>query len=123
MDTGKLKDSCPYIREVADRLRHVFGDWLNDDESFALMSLIHWNTFEFPDGFILNDPSDINKEIWLADASEIIAAFCPDASKDPAWFKSVYPAHGRDDEAFLSLRGRMLVELKAHARITEGIDQ
>ena len=123
MNEDKLKGSSPYIREVAQRLKFIFGDWLTDEESIALMDIIHWNSFEFPDGFILNDESDINKEIWLADAGEIIAAFCRDPSKDWSWFKSAYPGHDKEDEAYLSLHRSMINKLKAHARIIEGIDK
>lgn len=106
-----------YFLEVAHRLEQVLGPWLSFEETVALIDIIHNQVLLFEDGFVINDDSDINKEMWIADAAFVAAAFCRAPDEDAAWWKREYWAHPKEGPAFTAVRSALLAKLRPHARI------
>lgn len=89
-----------YEREVCIRLQLSLGDWLSVEECFALMLVLTEKSFQYDDGFVINDETDTVRSIWVADAAAIAASFCDEPQLKWEWFKSKYPEKDLRDGEF-----------------------
>ena len=124
LNLGKLYDVDPpeskvaiYHKEVARHLVPLIGDHLSLAESIALMQILHWNSLEFNDGFIINDSREPDKEMWLADAAVIAAAFCTEVDKDWRFFKRENPAYPKESHEYVATYERLLNQIRTSPNV------
>jgi hypothetical protein len=115
MNLQKLRDSkeasleYTYLSEVAKRLSKILGEWLTADEVIAMMDVITLYSFQFNDGFVINDIQD--EMIGRSDAAAIAACFSKDQGKNSLWWKAEYSAHDKESEEYQVVSGRILAEI------------
>lgn len=71
------------------------------------------HSIRLPDGFVINDQTDINRDIWRADAALIASALCSTPDKDYIWWKGEFPSFDKCARSYIDLKERMLVTIQA----------
>jgi len=89
-----------YLGEVVKRLEKILGPRLAHDEIIALMDIITLYSFQFADGFVLNNDADVTSTIGISSAAAVAACFSQDPHKDWQWWKAEYSAYDRGNEKF-----------------------
>lgn len=115
MNLQKLRESkeasleYSYLSEVAKRLDKILGSRPTKDEIIAMMNVITLYSFQFNDGFVIND--DREHIIGFSDAAAIAACFCKEPGKDSLWWKVEYPAYDKESEEYQAVSDRLLAKL------------
>ena len=79
-----------YSREVVRRIERWLGRQPDLSQSIALMHILTLYSFEYDDGFVINDERGIIELIGLAEAASIVATFWDDPKQDWEWFRMAY---------------------------------
>lgn len=98
-----------YLSEVAKRLKKILGSRLTKDEVIAMMDVITLYSFQFNDGFVINDDRD--HIIGRSDAAAIAACFSKEPGTSVLWWKVEYPASDKESEEYQAVSDRLLAKI------------
>jgi len=80
-------DERAYLTEVVTRLCRIVGDSLDELHTVALMDTLVRQTYEFADGFVLNDETKLSRVLGYEEASVIGACLSAPPGREPAYWK------------------------------------
>ena len=92
-----------WINGIIQFLASVFGNEIPHAQAIALMQVLTRFSIKLRDGTVINEPDNLNRGIWLADAGAIVSALCVSPDKDPVWWKWEFSSFNKETAEYDNL--------------------
>lgn len=133
--TDKNDLKIEYAEEVVRRLSRAIGERLTEEEAIALMWILQFRTWEYQDGFVINDLVEDSRSFGLVKAAAVAACFCSEVTEerrrfkdknpdldDIDYFKIEFPAYDQESDQYQKTMERLERKISADPTFRRFID-
>jgi hypothetical protein len=115
--TVNHEETYLWIKGIAEFLTSVFGETISHEQVVALMQIMTRFSIKLRNGTVINDKSNQDRAVWLADAAVIASALCEEPDKDAGWWKAEFPSFNKENAAYDVLVASMVGKIRVSPQV------